>query len=176
MDWVCLRYAFIVIPLVAVLSWYIPYQKFTYAAVENNQEWTYLFPNLRRVLEVPFNDPWRVSGTLVLLDVFFVLWFAFVLLAMPRYVRLMLMKGGAERISHYGRWESCKLMFYGLVLILAAGGWVFYYDGKTSWMLGDFLNKYAFSFIFSNVLAAWAVAWAYLGLVAMFFNYQGKRK
>lgn len=175
-DWVCLRYAFVVIPLVAVLSWYIPYQDITYTAVANNQEWTYLFPNLRRVLEVPFNDPQRVSGTLVFLDVLFVLWFAFLLPIMPRYTRLILVKGGAERISHYGKWESLKLMAYGVLAVLASGGWVFYYDGKTSWMVGDFFNKYALSFVLSNVVAAWAVAWAYLGLVAVFFNYRSVRK
>lgn len=168
MDWLCVRYAVLIIPLIAGLAWYAPYQEATYIAVASDQLWTYLFPNLRRVLNVPFTDPQRMSGTLVFLDVLFVFWFVFVLVIGPKYVRAV--KGWRERLAHYGRWESCKLMLYGLLIIAAGGVWIFRYDGKHSWIWGGLFYEHEIVFVLANVVAAWWVTFVYLMMIVLFLK------
>ncbi|WP_143479576.1 hypothetical protein [Aquipseudomonas alcaligenes] len=62
--------ALFIIPVFAAVFWFLPYQKYSYAAVESDQAWTFWFPNIRKVLSLPFPDPERVSGMLVVMDVF----------------------------------------------------------------------------------------------------------
>lgn len=165
MDGIYVRYAIFILPLIAALVWYVPYQDITYRAVAEGQAWTYLFPNLRRVLKVPFADPQRISGALVVLDVLFVVWFAFTLAVGHKYVRAI--KGWQERLAHYKKKESLKLMLYSVLVMLAGSGWVIYFNGERSWMWGDFFYKNEFVFILANLGFAWLVVWCYL-LTIMF--------
>lgn len=136
-DLIYVRHTIFILPLTALLIWYAPYQEITYRAVAEGQAWTYLFPNLRRVLKVPFADPHRVSGALVVLNLLFVAWFAFTLAVGHKYVRAI--KGWQERLAHYKKKESLKLMLYSVLVTLTGSVWVMYFNGERSWMWGDFL-------------------------------------
>ena len=173
MDWIYVRYAMFILPLIAALVWYVPYQDITYRAVAEGQAWTYLFPNLRRVFNVPFADQQRVSGALVVLDVLFVVWFAFTLVAGPKYVRAI--KGWQERLARYEKKESLKLVLYSVLVILAGSGWIIHFNGEHSWMWGDFFYKNEFSFILVSLGFAWLVVWCYLLMIMLFLKLAKER-
>lgn len=168
MDWIYVRYSIFILPLIAILVWYFPYQDIAYKAVASEQAWTYLFPNLRRVLHVPFSDPQRVSGALLVLDILSAAWFAFSVVAGPIYVRAI--KGWQARLAHYKKKDSLKLMLYSLVMMVSGGGWVFWADGGHSWMWGDFFYKNEIAFLLFNLFVAWFVIWTYLMMVALYLK------
>lgn len=173
MDWIYVRYAIFILPLIAILVWYVPYQDITYRAVAEGQTWTYLFPNLRRVFNVPFFDPQKVSGALVVLDMLFVAWFSFTLAVGHKYV--LAVKGWQERLAHYKKKESLKLMLYSVLILLAGSGWVIHFNGEHSWMWGGFFYKNEFVFILTNLGFAWLVVWCYLLTIIFFLKLTKER-
>ncbi len=110
--------ALFIIPAFAAAFWFLPYQKYSYVAVESGQAWTFWFPNIRDVLLLPFPDPERVSGMLVAMDVFFVVWFFVIFWAfMPRYLRLNKV---ASKVV-YVRTKDFVLQIIGIPVFYVAG-------------------------------------------------------
>lgn len=169
MERICWRYAVVVLPIIAVLVWCVPYQEVTYKAVSNEQSWVYLFPNVRGVLKVPFADPQKVSGALVFLDALLMGWFVFAFIFGSRYVRA-LKEWRVWLASRCDRKESIKLMLYGVIVILAGGGSVFGNSGAHNWMWGGFLYENELVFVLFNLVSAWFVTWSYFLILALFLK------
>lgn len=168
MDCIYVRHVIFTLPLTAILTWYLPYQDITYRAVAEEQAWTYLFPNLRRVLSVPFDDPQRVSGTLVVIDVLFVAWLLLTLATGYKYI--LALKGWQERLAHYNKKESLKLMIYSVLIMLIGSGWIIHFNGEHNWMWGGLFYKNPFIFILFNLVSIWLVVWSYLLTIILFFK------
>ena len=148
------------IPLFAIIFWFIPYHEYSFLVVENQWEWSFLFPNIRKVLLLPFDDPQKVSGMLVVADAFFVIWLAVIFIAFtPRRIKT---NTRASKVAHITL-KDFILSIIGLPLFFATGLIImFSYDGNGYATSQHHTFEPGFSFALSLGLGWWLVTMTYL--------------
>lgn len=170
---------FVTIFVLSCLAWFIPYQEYTYALVESGEPWTYWFPNLRRILNVPFEDPERVSGTFVVLDVFFVVTQILFATQVRGYFRShpeAILR--VSKMEQFGRkFERVKALFGAVLLGVCSQLGLFWYGGWDMWMWGGVMHKNPFLFVLLTFATWWwaiSCVWGGYALVKAFLINENK--
>ena len=163
------RLFLLAIPVLALAIWWFPYSFLFDLAEYKGFD---LFPNSRRVLEVPFSDPLRVSIALKVANVFSLVWLILSISCGGTYLRNI--EGLAGRLPLLGKFETLKLMLYSLIALtvcLLAGFW---YNGKHSWMFGSLLYDNEVLFIVVVMFGVWFATVCYSIFLSLLFRLQGK--
>ncbi|MCU9949735.1 hypothetical protein [Pseudomonas sp. PDM13] len=149
------KYCLLAIPFFALCLWLPTYQETLHAAIQSKQYWTLWYPNIKRVFEVPFKDPQRISSTVAMTDLAITAWLLLITLYLPSYIRENKI---LENIQNHNTTETIKIIISTLFGALVAGTCAFWYNGKYLSPWGSLLYTHDFLFILLITTLGWTTA------------------
>jgi hypothetical protein len=128
------KYAIASVALFSIFAWIAPFDLIATLSTNNHESISTLFPNLTRVLGVPFENPKKISATLLFVHTFFTLWMILVLFTSPSYVNF-------NKFDHLSKKDFLKSFAYALIMVPTSVFGAVYFNGRTTFLGNIFIDN-----------------------------------